>query len=689
MLINLYNQGQLQQALEQSVKLLEKYPESAVLFNIQGALFQGLRQFDLSQEAYGKAIAIKPDFAESFYNMGNAFRDQGDLKSAIAAYSKALVIKPDYAEAYIHMGNALKEQENLNEAINAYENALSINSKYYEAYNNMGLALYDQGKPEKAVIAYSNALSINPNDAEAYNNMGLALYDQGKLEEATAAYNKALSIKPDYADAYNNMGVTLKDQGKIIDAMEAYTRALSIVPDYAEAYYNIGIILKEQDKLEEAIEAYKKAFSINPDYADAYNNMGVTLKDQGKLDEAIEAYNKALSTKPDYAEAYNNMGVTLKDQGNLDEAMEAYNKALSIKPDYAEAFNNVGTALTEQGKLEEATEAYNKAISVQPDYAEAHQNLSFVLLNNGRLKEGLDEYEWRWKTAKGLSTIRHFSQPLWDGKKSLKGKTILIWSEQGVGDTINWSFCISLVASQAAHCILECQQKLVPLLARSLPNVEVKPENKSFDLQRNDFDFHLPTGSLYRHFISTISQASKAEEFLIPDPLRVKFWRERLNSLGKGPYIGISWKSSIMTPARLPNYASISDLSPVIKIPDVTFINMQYRDFADDLAKIKDELGVKVHNFDDLDQFENLEDVAALCAALDFVVSTHNALLLIAPRVGTPTKFASWRQSPWNNVLRAPKGPSLDLFERNTWEPWDQVFKLIAKDIMKKKRIVK
>ena len=128
-----------------------------------------------------------------------------------------------------------------------------------------------------------------------------------------------------------------------------------------------------------------------------------------------------------------------------------------------------------------------------------------------------------------------------------------------------------------------------------------------------------------------------------------------------------------MSSERIHNYAPISELSPVLNIPGATFINLQYRDFENDLTKIKDELGVKVYNFDDLDQFENLEDVAALSAALDIVVSTHNVVIMIAPWVGTPTKFASWRQSPYNNVLLAPRGPSLDTFERNTWEPWENI----------------
>ena len=513
-------------------------------------------------------------------------------------------------------------------------------------------------------------------------NSLLTLYNQQKLQQV---FNEAQILTKRYTKSlilWNLLGASAAQIGKLDEAIFAFKKALLIKPDSAGAYNNMGNAIKNQGKLEEAIEAYKKALSINPDYAEAYLNMGNALKNQGKLEEAIEAYKKALSINPDYAEAYNNLGVTLKEQGKLEQALEIYNKATLIKPDYADPYYNKAAILQDQGKPDEAIEAYNKTINIEPNNAEAHQNLSFVLLNSGRLKEGLDEYEWRWKTANRVATNRYFSQPLWDGKKSLKGKKILIWSEQGVGDTINWSSCLSLVAKQAKHCILECEQKLVSLLARSLPNIEVRPQNRNLESRKDDFDFHIPMGSLFRHFTKEISSNYARDAFLIPDPVRVKFWRKRLKSLGKGPYIGISWKSSNMSPMRLPNYALISELYPVLKMPDITLINLQYKDFEDDLCKIEDEIGVKVHNFDDLDHFENLEDVAALSAALDIIVSTHNVLVMIAPGVGTPTKFASWRQSSWSNILFSPKGPAIDKFERNTWQPWEEVFRSIAENIM-------
>ena len=166
-LINLYSQGQLQQALQEVGTLVQQFPQSAILFNIQGAVLKGLGQLDASVEAYNKALSIKPDYAEAYNNMGVALKEQGKLAEAIEAYNKVLALKPNHAEAFINMGNAFKQQ----------------------------------GKLAEAIEAYNKALAIEPNNAELYKNMGAALQKQGKLEEAIEAYNKALAIKPDHASA--------------------------------------------------------------------------------------------------------------------------------------------------------------------------------------------------------------------------------------------------------------------------------------------------------------------------------------------------------------------------------------------------------------------------------------------------------------------------------------------------------
>ena len=680
-LINLYSKGQFLKALEKAKPLISLFPKAIILHNIRGASNTALQRYDAAIDSYKQAIKIKPDYADAYSNMGIALKDKGELDAAIDSYKQAIKIKPDYAVAYNNMGVVLKDKGELDAAIDSFKQAIKIKSDYADAYSNMGIALKDKGELDAAIDSYKQAIKIKPGYADAYYNMGNVLKDKGELDVAIDSYKKAIKIKPGYADAYYNMGNVLKDKGELDVAIDSYKQAIKIKPDYAVAYSNMGLALQEKGEVDEAIEIYKQALKIKSDHADAYSNMGLALQDKGEIDEAIESYEQAIKIKPDHAVASNNMGNALKDKSELDAAIDSYKQAIKIKPDYAEAYSNMGVALKEEGELDAAIDSYKQALKIKPDYAEVHHNLGFVLLNNGRLKEGLEENEWRWKTLGFLAQKRDFSQPLWDGNASLKGQRILIWGEQGPGDVVMWSYCLPFVASQAEHCILECPEKLVPLLARSFPNIEVRTENRALDAERADFDIHQPIGSLYKHFIPEISKNTEPNAFLVPAPVRVNFWQERLSLLGKRPFVGISWKSPFVTPKRLPNYTQIFDWAPVLALPDVTFLNLQSSNFEDDLVEIQAEFGVTVHNFEDLDHYDHLDDVAALCAALDIVVSVSTAVSTLAAGVGTPTKMLHWRQSPWNNVLFTPPGPSVDVFERNTWEPWDNVFQSVAKDI--------
>ncbi|MDC1449350.1 tetratricopeptide repeat protein [Candidatus Thioglobus sp.] len=249
-IISLFNQGQLQQALSESSQLLERFPNSVILYNIAGACNAGLMQFDAAINNYKKALKINPYYADAYSNMGNVLKDKGDLEAAIESYKQALKIKPDYAQAYNNMGNALKDKGDLEAAIQSYKQALKIKPDYAQAYSNMGIALKGKGDLNAAISSYKQALKIKPDYAEAYNNMGSALNDKGDLEAAIESYKQALKIKPDYSEAYNNMGIALKDKGDLEAAIESYKQALKIKSDYAEAYRNLSTMhrYKEHDE---------------------------------------------------------------------------------------------------------------------------------------------------------------------------------------------------------------------------------------------------------------------------------------------------------------------------------------------------------------------------------------------------------------------------------------------------------
>jgi tetratricopeptide (TPR) repeat protein len=277
-LINLYQQGQLQQTLDNVKKLLGQFPESVILHNISGAANAGLGQLDGAINSYQKALQIKPDFAEAFNNMGSALKNKGDFEAAIDSFKQALKIKPDYTDAYNNMGNALKDKGDLEAAIGSFKQALKIKPDYAEAYYNMGIALQNKDDAEAAIDSYQQALKINPDYAEAYNNMGNALKDKGDFEAAIDSFKQALKIKTNYAEAYNNMGVALQDKDDAEAAIDSYQQALKINPDYAEAYNNMGNAFKDKGDLEAAIGSFKQALKIKPDYAEAHHHLSSVTK---------------------------------------------------------------------------------------------------------------------------------------------------------------------------------------------------------------------------------------------------------------------------------------------------------------------------------------------------------------------------------------------------------------------------
>jgi len=277
-LINVYQQGQLQQALDNAKQLLSQFPNSLTLYNIQGTANARLGQFDAAIASFKQALKIKPDYAEAYNNMGNALKDKGDLEAAIDSYQQSLKINPDYADAYYNMGIALKDKDDLDAAIDSYQ----------------------------------QTLKIKPDHADAYYNMGIALKLKGDLDAAIGSYQQALKIKPDYVEVYNNMGVAFNDKGDLDAAVDSYQQALKIKPDHAKAYNNMGNALKSKSDLGPAIDCFKQALKIKPDYAEAYNNMGIALMYKGDLEATIDSFERALKNKPDFAEAHRHLSLVTK-----------------------------------------------------------------------------------------------------------------------------------------------------------------------------------------------------------------------------------------------------------------------------------------------------------------------------------------------------------------------------------------
>ncbi|MDA8869727.1 tetratricopeptide repeat protein [Methylophilaceae bacterium] len=262
-------------------------------------------------------------------------------------------------------------------------------------------------------------------------------------------------------------------EGNLKEAKNIYEQILKHKPNHFDALQLLGILYGQINKKDKAIKLLELALQIKPDDAATLNNYGVILTEVNRTNDSYEALDKATNIKPDYAEAYSNKGNALKLLEKYDDAVKAYSKAIQLKPNYAEAYNNRGVIYKELSQMNLALKDLKKAISLKPDCPEANSTMGVTLLLTGNFSKGWEQYEWRWKDLSDPSVIRSFKQPLWDGKKSLKGKSILLYSEQGLGDTIQFSRYILLIKALGAKVILETHKELLNIVGSIDSNITI------------------------------------------------------------------------------------------------------------------------------------------------------------------------------------------------------------------------
>ena len=532
--------------------------------------------------------------------------------------------------------------------------------------------LYSTGQIKKTLDTLNILINKFPDEAWFYNISGACHQSLGQLHIAVIRYKKALAIKPGLVEAHSNLGIALKELGQLNDAINYYEKALKIKPDYAPAHYNLGIALDELGQLDAAVNCYKQALRIKPNYAEAHNNLGFVLKELDQLDESCKSCKQALMINPNYVEAHNNLGNALHDLGQLNEAVKCYKKALEIKPDYAEAHNNLGIVFKDLGQRDAAFKHYNRSLEISPDYAEARHNLSLLQLDNGYLSEGFKNYEARWKCKSVNSIYRQIGLPQWAGEP-LKGKHILIWGEQGVGDEIQFSTLIPEFRTLGGNIVIECAPKLVDLFQYSFPWAKVRKADTINSQERmidSEFDYQVPMGSLAPIFRKTIDDFHKKQKPFIPRlTQKEKKIRTELN-LRKGQLlIGLCWRSSVTTikRSRTVGYLDIKDLLPFQSIKGAQFLAVQYDECQSELNRVRSK-GLAIHYDETVDQENDLLNTTALLGACDLIISASTAVFQLSASLGVPTLCfkvlnCEYKRIPWHPTVQYlnldPNKPSL------------------------------
>ena len=614
---------------------------------------------------------------------------QEKLSGAERSYKTAIKLNPNFGEAHNNLGNVLLDRGKYKQAEHSYKETLRIFPDHPMVLSNIGNALQLQGQHEEAIDWLYKAISVDESFADAYSNLGNALQGLERLDEAVASYKKAITLKPAMSEAYLNLGIVQKDLGKLDEALVSHEKVIKLKPGLAEPHFYRAIILHELGQFSAAVYSYDEAIKLQLNSPDMWSNRGVALTKLGRLDEAIESYNRAIELKPDYVEAYSNKGVALKDLGRLDEAIESYDRAIQFKPNVAETFNNRGNAQKEAGKVADALISFKEAIRLKADYAEAHWNLSLTLLLSGNFREGWREYEYGKLIKNTNRRVTQAKYSYWEGS-SLIGKTILITAEQGVGDEVMFASCLpDLLRIGSNRIIFECDPRLVPLFARSFPQVETihRKEREAVDWisEIGNIDFQISAGSLPKLLRQSASDFPEEKSYLRPDAaLRAK-WENRYEELGEGLKIGISWSGG--GNETLKNIRSI-DLQlwePILQ-SGAHFIDLQYGDHSEQTNQLEKKTGMRVHQWNDVNPLVNLDDFIAQIGALDLVISIDNSTVHFSGAVGT----AVWVLLPFVPNYRwmlasnnTPWYPTMRLFRQTERGDWGSVIDEVSQSLTK------
>ena len=514
--------------------------------------------------------------------------------------------------------------------------------------------------------------SLQQNQVSSLIAQGLALHQQGYFNEAKFIYEKVLTIQVNNFTALQLLGVLFAQTKQFTKAVSFLTKALQINPDHAACYSNRGIALKELKNLDEALANYDKAISIEPDYADAYYNRGNTLKELQRLDTALANYDSAISIKPDYADAYSNRGNALQELQRLDEALASYDKAISIKPDYAEAYYNRGNVLQELKLLDAALASYDQAIDIKPDYASAHWNKSLCYLRSGNFKDGRQGYEWRWKNEElsSYKSKRTFAQPLWVGSESLKDKTILLYAEQGLGDTIQFCRYAPFVKELGAKVVLEVQRPLVKLL-KNLEGVDkIIVEGDALPA----FDYQCPLMSLPLAFKTELQNIPSVSNHILSDSDKITKWQAKLGEK-INPRVGLVWSGSTMHKNDHNRSLTLSKLLPYLN-PNIEYVCLQKELRDIDKELLGQHIEIKYFG----DALEDFTDTAALINCLDLVISVDTSVAHLAGTLGKLTWVLLPFSPDWRWLLDRDDTPwyqSVILYRQEKMRNWNSILEKV------------
>jgi tetratricopeptide (TPR) repeat protein len=641
--IQLHQRGQLDEARANYDRLLEQDPNHADALNLRGLVARQMGRHDEAIEYVRRAIALVPTQAAYHGNLAEAYRGLGRTEEAIACYQTAVNLQPTAAVAHI----------------------------------NLAILLGQAGRSDEAIAGFRQAIAIDPNELNARYYLGAALEGKGLLADAMVCYHDALAIDPQHNPSLVRLAALHKQRGNMPATENLLRRAAAADPRRAQTHFDLGNTLQLQRKWAEAIECYRKALAIEPNYFEAYCNLANALREHGQLGQALACAERAIELAPSSPAAHSNLGVIFLELGRLAESQQRYEHALALDPNLAVVHNNLGTVLRDQGHVVRAVEHYERALLLDPTHAQARCSRGMALLSMGRFAEGWADYEHRVGLPQ-FDTLS-FAEPRWDGGP-LKGRTLLIHAEQGLGDTLQFIRFVKPAAARAApgQVFVAAHERLIPLLRQSgfsgLTAIEraLPP-----------FDVHLPLLSLPGLLGVDLDALPGEIPYLAADAARIERWRSVIAE-HEGFKVGIAWQGRPAFRGDRQRSMPLRLFEPLAQVRAVRLISLQRGPGTEQLRMLGGSFDVidLGEPFDP--QGEGFLDTAAVMKSLDLVITSDSAIAHLAGALGVPVWVALSLAPDWRWLLDrqdSPWYPDMRLFRQTRLGHWQEVFAHMAEEL--------
>ncbi len=642
--------------------ILQSHPGHADSLHNLGVLAAQRGDLPGAIQCFRSALNGNPAHAVAYQNLGVALRMSGQPEEALESFRRALALQPDSIEALYEAGNTCGELRRFEAALACYEKVLALRPDFVAALVDRGNALSDLARHAEALASFDRALALQPDFPEALHNRGLTLAAVGRPEEALASFERALRLRPE-ANVYLHRGGVLQRLGRYEEALASAAQALELEPRNADALAARGDASLELKHYGDALASYEAAMAASASASpNLLCNRATALSGLGRDEEAIAECERALRLQAAFPTALACKAIALRNLDRLAEAVRSVEQALALDPHDGPALAVRGVLHRDSNQYTEALACYERALAARPDFANARFLQSWAWLVTGDLRRGFEAYEWRWADRQLAGARRRYEQPSWRGETPLAGRTILVYAEQGLGDSIQFCRFVPRLAAEGARVVLEVQPSLVPLLS-PLPGVhQLVAQGGALP----GFDLHCPLLSLpFALRIDSVAAIPASRAYLGADQEALARWRDRLGAPTR-PRVGIAWSGSARNVNDRRRSLPLRSLLEAFG-PGVELFSIQ-KELRNGDRRV---LGERPDLRDFTGELADFRETAALVSCMDLVVSVDTSVAHLAGALGVPVwillPFApDWRwlldreDSPWYRSARLFRQPAPD-----------------------------